>query len=74
VVRLREESIRSRGKMLEVMRAGKAGSRGKVLEEHVEHMRDLILRAYKRLTTIDVLNEPVARVIPGTGFSFSRMW
>lgn len=59
VARLRKESIRSRERALELMRAGKAAAVEKFWKEHLEHMRDLVLRAYKTPTTIDVLNEPI---------------
>jgi GntR family transcriptional repressor for pyruvate dehydrogenase complex len=61
VSRLREESIRSREKALELMRAGKAAAVEKFWKEHMEHMRDLVLRAYKTPTTIDVLSEPAEK-------------
>lgn len=64
VTRLREESIRSREKALVLMRDGRAADVEKFWKEHVERMRDLVLRAYKSPTTIDVLNEPVQKPRP----------
>ena len=64
VTRLREESIRSREKALALMRAGRAADVEKLWKEHVERMRDLILRAYKSPTTINVLNEPIEKRKP----------
>jgi len=61
VNKLRQGSIRSREKALELMRAGDAAAAEKFWKEHLEHMRDLVLRAYKSPTTIDVLNEPVEK-------------
>lgn len=64
VDKLRQESISHRVKALSLIRAGKTAAVQTYWRAHLEHMRDLVLVAYKGSTTIDVLNEPVAPVRP----------
>ena len=64
VGKLRQESIRSREKALELMRRGSSAAAESFWREHLERMRDLVLAAYKGPTTIDVLSEPIARLRP----------
>ena len=45
------------------MRSGTAAAES-FWRAHLEHMRDLVLRAYKAPTTIDVLSEPVGKQRP----------
>jgi DNA-binding FadR family transcriptional regulator len=61
VDKLRQQSIRDRAKAVALMRNGKAAEVESFWQTHLEHMRDLVLSAYKGLVTIDVLNEPVER-------------
>ena len=61
VAKLREGSIRSREKALELMRSGASAAAETFWREHLEHMRDLVLAAYKGPTTIDVLSQPITR-------------
>lgn len=58
VDKLRQESIRSREKALELMRRGASEEAERFWRQHLERMRDLVLAAYKGPTTIDVLSEP----------------
>ena len=44
------------------MRSGSPAATERFWCEHLEHMRDLVLVAYKEPTTIDVLNQPVGHV------------
>jgi len=53
---LRLESIKTRVKALELMRAGKAKEVEKFWLQHLLKMQSLILSAYKGAQTIDVLN------------------
>jgi DNA-binding FadR family transcriptional regulator len=64
VGKLRQDSIRSREKALELMRGGTPASAENFWRKHLEQMRDLVLSAYKSPTTIDVLNEPIGKVRP----------
>ena len=64
VDKLRRGSIRSREKALELMRNGTPAAAESFWRTHLEHMRDLVLAAYKAPTTIDVLHEPIGRMRP----------
>ena len=59
VGRLRQQSIASRVQALELMRTGTPAAAESFWRTHLEHMRDLVLAAYKSPMTIDVLNEPI---------------
>ncbi|MFM9993565.1 MAG: FadR/GntR family transcriptional regulator [Burkholderiaceae bacterium] len=59
VHQLRLESIRSREKVLSMMRKGKAAAAEQFWRLHLDHMCDLVLSQYKPSMTIDVLNAPV---------------
>lgn len=60
VDKLRQESIASRVKALALMRKGSPAAVERFWRAHLEHMRDLVMAAYKGPVTIDVLNEPAA--------------
>ena len=62
VARLRDASIRDRRKLLALMRRGTPADAERFWRAHLEHVRDLVLAAYKAPTTIDVLSEPVGRL------------
>jgi DNA-binding GntR family transcriptional regulator len=62
VDKLRQGSIRSREKAVELMRSGAAPAAESFWRAHLEQMRDLVLAAYKSPMTIDVLSEPVGRL------------
>ena len=64
VDKLRQESIASRVKALAMMRKGPPAAVERFWREHLEHMRDLVMAAYKGPMTIDVLNEPAGRQRP----------
>ncbi len=64
VDKLRQGSIRSREKALELMREGAPAAAESFWREHLEHMRDLVLSAYKAPMTIDVLHEPAGKPRP----------
>lgn len=64
VDKLRQESIRSREKAVELMRSGTPAAVESFWRAHLEHMRDLVLSAYKEPMTIDALNEPIAKLRP----------
>ena len=64
VDKLRQESIASRVKALALMRRGPPAAVERFWREHLEHMRDLVMAAYKGPITIDVLNEPSGRQRP----------
>ena len=53
---LRQESLRSREMAVALMRSGKADAVESFWRDHIAHMRDLVLSAYKGRVTIDVLN------------------
>jgi GntR family transcriptional repressor for pyruvate dehydrogenase complex len=59
VDRLRQDSLRDREKAVALMRSGAPATAERFWRAHLEHMRDLVLRAYKGPVTIDVLSEPV---------------
>ena len=65
VDKLRQGSIRSREKALELMRSGMAAEAERFWRAHLEHMRDLVLSVYKAPMTIDVLNEPIGKLRRG---------
>ena len=62
VAKLRQGSIRSREKALELMRSGVPAVAESFWRAHLEQMRDLVLAAYKSPTTIDVLTEPIGEL------------
>ncbi len=64
VDKLRLGSIRSREMALELMRSGTPAAAESFWRSHLEHMRDLVLAAYKGPMTIDALVEPVERLRP----------
>jgi DNA-binding FadR family transcriptional regulator len=64
VDKLRHGSIRSREQALALMRSGSPADAESFWRAHLEHMRDLVLAAYKAPTTIDVLNEFVGKPHP----------
>ena len=64
VDKLRQESIRSRVKALALMRKGTPAAAERFWRAHLEHMRDLVMAAYKGPMTIDVLNQPPGRQRP----------
>jgi DNA-binding FadR family transcriptional regulator len=61
VDRLRQDSLDDREKVVALMRSGSAAAAESFWRAHLEHMRDLVLRAYKAPMTIDVLSEPVGK-------------
>jgi GntR family transcriptional regulator, transcriptional repressor for pyruvate dehydrogenase complex len=64
VDKLRQGSIRSREKALELMRNGTPALAESFWRAHLEQMRDLVLAAYKGPMTIDVLHEPTTKPRP----------
>lgn len=64
VGKLRQDSLRSRATLLELMRRGEAAAAERFWRAHLEQMRDLVLAAYKGRTTIDVLSEPAGGLRP----------
>jgi DNA-binding FadR family transcriptional regulator len=64
VEKLRLGSIRARGEAVELMRTGTPAAAESFWRAHLEHMRDLVLAAYKGPMTIDVLSEPVGKLRP----------
>jgi DNA-binding FadR family transcriptional regulator len=61
---LRLESIRSREMLLDLMRSSPPSVVQNFWFAHLEHMRDLVLAAYKGPATLDVLDEPVTKLRP----------
>lgn len=61
VDKLREESINTRSMAVELMRRGTPAAAESFWRAHLEHMRDLVLKAYKAPRTINVLSEPISR-------------
>ena len=61
---LRQASVRSREKALALMRSGTPTQAEKFWRQYLEDIRDLVMVAYREPTTIDVLNDPVARLRP----------
>lgn len=64
VDQLRQESIATRVKALGLMRKGSPVAVERCWRTHLEHMRDLVMAAYKGPVTIDVLNEPAGKQRP----------
>ena len=64
VDRLRQDSLRDRERAVALMRSGTPSAAENFWRAHLEHMRDLVLLAYKSPTTIDVLSEPVGKPRP----------
>ena len=64
VGKLRLESIKSREMAVALMRSGTPAVVESFWRAHLEHMRDLVLAAYKGPMTIDVLNEPIGKLRP----------
>ena len=64
VDKLRQDSIRSREMAVELMRRGTPAVAESFWRAHLEHMRDLVLAAYKGPMTIAVLNEPLGKPRP----------
>lgn len=64
VDQLRQDSLRDREKAVALMRSGTPAAVESFWRAHLEHMRDLVLRAYKSPMTIDVLSEPVGKQQP----------
>lgn len=64
VDKLRQDSIRSREQAVQLMRGGTPEAAERFWREHLVHMRDLVLVAYREPTTIDVLSEPVRKLRP----------
>jgi len=64
VDKLREESIASRVKALALMRKGSPAAVERFWRAHLEHMRDLVMAAYKGPMTIDVLSAPAGKQRP----------
>jgi DNA-binding FadR family transcriptional regulator len=64
VAKLRQENIRNREMAVELMRHGMSAAAESFWRAHLEHMRDLVLVAYKTSVTIDVLNEPGGKMRP----------
>ena len=61
---LRQESIRSRETAVALMRNGTPAVAESFWRAHLEHMRDLVLAAYKGPVTIAVLNQPNGKLRP----------
>lgn len=64
VDKLRQDSIRSREMAVALMKNGTPSVAESFWRAHLEHMRDLVLAAYKGPMTIDVLNTPIGEVRP----------
>jgi DNA-binding FadR family transcriptional regulator len=64
VDKLRQDSIRSREMAVALMKSGTPAVAESFWRAHLEHMRDLVLAAYKGPMTIDVLNEPIGKLRP----------
>ena len=58
VDQLRQDSLRDREKAVALIRARAPAAAEAFWRGHLEHMRDLVLKAYKSPRTIDVLSEP----------------
>ena len=61
VDRLRQDSLRDRETLVALMRTGSPAAAEHFWRGHLEHIRDLVLAAYKGPMTIDVLSEPVGK-------------
>lgn len=66
VDKLRQESLRTREHAVTLIRAGKADEVQRYWRTHIEHMRDLVLTAYKGRMTIEVLNKPARKALSMT--------
>ena len=64
VDKLRQDSIKSREMAVALMKGGTPAVAESFWRAHLEHMRDLVLAAYKGPMTIDVLNEPIGKLRP----------
>lgn len=64
VDQLRQQSIASRAKALALLRKGTPAAAERFWRAHLEHMRDLVMAAYKGPMTIDVLNQPAGKQRP----------
>ncbi len=64
VHQLRQESIKSREMAVALMRSGTPAVVESFWRTHLEHIRDLVLAAYKGPMTIAVLNEPPGKLRP----------
>lgn len=64
VGKLREESLRDRERAVALIRTGTPATAEAFWRSHLEHMRDLVLKAYRSPVTIDVLSEPIGRPRP----------
>jgi len=64
VDKLRLESVRSREMLLDLMRRSPPAVVQSFWLAHLEHMRDLVLAAYKGPATLDVLDEPLTKLRP----------
>jgi len=62
VDKLRQESIKSREMAVALMRSGTPAVVESFWRAHLEHMRDLVMAAYKGPATIAVLNEPTGKL------------
>ena len=64
VHQLRQDSIKSREMAVALMRSGTPAVVESFWRTHLEHMRDLVLAAYKGPMTIAVLNQPPGKLRP----------
>jgi DNA-binding FadR family transcriptional regulator len=64
VNKLRQDSIRSREQVVELMRNGTPAAVERFWRAHLEHMRDLVLSVYSAPMTIDILNKPIGKPRP----------
>ncbi len=64
VDKLRQDSIRSRVEVVELMRNNTPAAVETFWRAHLLHMRDLVMSAYKTPMTIEVLNGPVGKLRP----------
>lgn len=71
VDKLRQDSINTRVMAVELMRRGTPAAAESFWRAHLEHMRDLVLSAYKAPRTINVLSEPIGTRRP-TGSKLKR--
>ncbi len=62
VDKLRQDSISARQQVVRLMHRGMAAEAERFWRVHLEQMQDLVLRAYKSPTTIDVLDEAPRRL------------
>jgi DNA-binding FadR family transcriptional regulator len=64
IEKLRRESVSSRERLLTLVRTGDSAAVQAYWFAQLQHMRALMLAAYRGLTTLDVLDEPVGRIAP----------